>query len=129
MNLAKQARGLRHDWQLTVELDGDRPVPGPAPDGRLRKWRSGQDLLPLEKALSMVATTERETVLRHAMFAARTLSLAIDVVQATMMTPARPTRRVAQQMVSARLREMNLHLRMGAAALARAQPPTTSASS
>lgn len=124
MNLAKLARRLQHDWQLTVGLDADQSAQGLVPDGRLRKWRSGQDLLPLEKAFSMIAATDRETVLKHAMFAARTLSLAIDVVQAAATTSSRPTRSLAQEIISARLRELNLHFRMGIAALARSKPVT-----
>lgn len=122
MDLVKRARGLRHDWELLVGTDSNRNTAGPPSDGRLRKWRSGVDLMPLEKALSMVEATADETILKHAMLAARTLSLAIDVVQSTAETSSRPTRKLAQEMVSARLSELDLHLRMGVAALAKARP-------
>jgi hypothetical protein len=76
------------------------------------------DLLPLEKAFTMVAATSQETVLRHSLLAARTLGLAIDVVRAAAATPDRPTRRLAQEIVATRLRTLALHLRIGVAALA-----------
>jgi len=117
MELVKLSQGLKHDWELTVRLDADPTAHGSIPDGRLRKWRSGQDLLPLDKAFSMVAANKHETVLKHAMFAARTLSLAIDVVQAAAETPSRPTRKLVQEMISARLRELHLHFQMGKAAV------------
>ena len=116
MELVKLSRGLKHDWELTVGLDADPRAHGSIPDGRLRKWRSGQNLLPLDKAFSMVATTKHETTLKHAIFAARTLSLAIDVVQAAAETPSRPTRKLVQEMISARLRQLHLHFQIGKAA-------------
>jgi hypothetical protein len=125
MRQAKLARGLRHDWELTVGLAADQSAHDPAPDGRLRKWRSGQDLLPLEKALSMIVGLDSETVLKHAMLAARMLGLAIEVVQATAITPTRPPRKLAQQIIDARMRQLNLHLRMAVAASAQNKSRTT----
>ena len=77
----------------------------------------------------MIATSQQEPGLKHALFAARTLGLALDVVQSTATSPARPPRKLAQAAIAARLRELNLHLRMGLAALKQPQPGKAPASS
>lgn len=120
MELVKISLGLQHDWQLTVRLQADQGAEGTVPDGRLRKWRNGQDLLPIEKALSMVEATKQRSVLTYALYAARTLSLAIDVIQAAAETPARPSREIVQKMISARLQELHMHLSTGVSALSTA---------
>jgi hypothetical protein len=125
MEMARLSRGLQYEWQLTVGLTEEQSGQEPALDGRLRKWRSGQDLMPLEKALSMIAGTQNESVLKHAMFAARTLGLVIDVVQAAAITPSKPSRKLAQEIISARIFQLNLNLQMGSAALARRRSPST----
>jgi hypothetical protein len=128
IDMAQRARGLRNDWELTMGMDTTEPgAGGPVSDGRLRKWRAGGDLLPLDKAFTMVAATRQETVLRHALLAARTLGLAIDVVRAAAATPDRPQRRPAQEIIAARLRTLALHLQIGVAALA--QPKSATARS
>jgi hypothetical protein len=114
MAIVRRHRGLQHDWQLTVISDSESP--GPVIDGRLRKWRSGQGLLPMDKALLMIEPVKDKTSLKHALFAARTISLAIDVVQATADTQVRPGRTTAQGIVHARLQELHLHFQIALAA-------------
>lgn len=114
MAMVRRHRGLQHDWQLTAVADSESP--GPAIDERLRKWRSGQGLLPMDKALLMIEPMKDNARLKHALFAARTISLAIDVVQATADTPARPDRMTAQGIVRARLQQLHLHFQIALAA-------------
>jgi hypothetical protein len=104
MTAVRIARGLQKDLQL---------LPEPVADGRLRKWRSGQDLMPLGIALYMIRGAPSPTRLKHALLAARTLALAIDVVQAAASTTNRPTRRAAQEVVSARLKQLLRHFELG----------------
>lgn len=106
IEMARLGRGVRHDWELlnATELDG-----------RMRKWRSGQGLLPLAKAHAMLAGAPDEAVLLRAMLAARTLSLAIDVVQATSLTASKPSRALAQQIVAERIHQLDRHLQLGGA--------------
>lgn len=104
MTTVQIAKGLQKDWQLLSE---------PVADGRLRKWRSGQDLMPLDIALYMIRNAQSPTRLKHALFAARTLALAIDVVQAAASTTDRPTRRAAQEIVSSRMKQFIRHLELG----------------
>lgn len=104
MTAVQIAMGLQKDRQL---------LPGPVADGRLRKWRSGQDLMPLGIALYMIRGAPSPTRLKHALLAARTLALVIDVVQAAATTTDRPTRRAAQEIVNARLKQLLRHFELG----------------
>lgn len=104
MAAVKVAMGFQNDWQL---------LPEPVADGRLRKWRSGQDLMPLGIALYMIRDAQSPSRLKHALLAARTLAFAIDVVQAAASTSDRPTRRAAQEIVSARLKQLLRHFELG----------------
>jgi len=116
MTMVRSHRGLRHDWELTVA--SELASPGPAVEGRLRKWRCGQGLLPMDKALLMIARAPDKTKLKHALFAARTLSLAIDVVQAAAETSVRPDRETAQTIVNARLQQLHTHFQLARAVAA-----------
>lgn len=104
MTLVRTAKGLREDWEL---------LPEPAVDMRLRKWRNGVDLLPFERALRMIEGAPSPTVLKHCMFAARALALAVDVVRATASATERPSRADAQALVSARLDQFTQRLQKG----------------
>ena len=106
MTLVRTARGLQADWEL---------LPEPAHDVRLRKWRNGVDLLPLEKALSMTVGAPTPALLKHGMYAARALALAVDVVRATASTAERPSRADAQALVSERLQQFTQRLHKGVA--------------
>lgn len=106
MAMVRKAKGCKKDWQL---------LPEPEVDVRLRKWRSGQDLLPMDKALTMIRGTQGEQRLKHGLLAARTLTLAIDVVQAAALSSDRPDRSAAQVMVDTRLRQFLHNVRIGMA--------------
>jgi len=117
IDMVRLARGLRHDWELTVGT-GDHPDGGgPVPQGRINKWRSGQNLLPMERAQAMMAGASGARSLKQALIAARTMALAIDVLQAAAETPGVPIRRTIQELVAARLAQLEKNLLTGAAAL------------
>ena len=108
MVMVRSSRGLRHDWQLTVEPGG-----GPETNHRLSKWRSGVELLPMKKAQAMLAGVRDVTKLSHTLLAARTLGLAIDIVRAASTTPVRPSRAAAQETVGARLKQLYIYFLIG----------------
>lgn len=122
IEMARSARGLDHDWELTVVRDEDGQAHGPVSDGRMRKWRSGQDLLPMALALAMIEGTAEIARLKHALLAARTLALAIDVIQATAAHTNALGRRPAQEVLAARLKHLEHHLRIGLGTLISAGP-------
>lgn len=117
IDMVRLARGLRHDWELTVET-GDHPdLGGPVPQGRINKWRSGQNLLPVERAQAMMASALGARSLKQALIAARTLALAIDILQAAAETSGVPSRMPVQELVAARLAQLEKNLLTGATAL------------
>ena len=118
IDMVRLARGVAHDWELTVGRDGTGAAFGPEADGRIRKWRSGQDLLPKLKALAMMNGAADTTTLKQALLAARTLALAIDIVQAAADQSEVPSRQLAQKLVDARLARIEENLYVGLAALA-----------
>jgi len=125
MAMVRTHRKLQHDWQLTA-MD-EFGAKEPEREGRLRKWRYGQGLLPMDKALAMIAPVSEAPRLKHALLVARTLSLAIDLVQATADGVRPPSRTAAQGLILARIRQLHLHVRMadvvtgGKAPVARSQ--------
>jgi LPS O-antigen subunit length determinant protein (WzzB/FepE family) len=54
-------------------------------------------------------------LLKHGMYAARALALAVDVVRATASTAERPSRADAQALVSERLQQFTQRLHQGVA--------------
>lgn len=118
MEKVRQHRRLEYDWQLT--LNGKFGDSEPEADGRLRKWRSGQDLIPMAKAVAMIEPITDSSKLKHALSVARALSLAVDLVQATAGDARAPSRVAAQGIVYERLRQLHLHARIATAADARA---------
>ncbi|RYE65811.1 MAG: hypothetical protein EOO81_12235 [Oxalobacteraceae bacterium] len=122
IEMARSARGVNHDWELTVFRSRDGQSYGPVSDGRMRKWRSGQDLLPMGLALAMIEGTAAIARLKHALLAARTLALAIDVVQATAARSEALGRRPAQEVVAARLKHLEQHLWIGLGTLSSTSP-------
>lgn len=119
IDMVRSARGVAHDWELTVGRDATGAPFGPEANGRIRKWRCGQDLLPKLKALAMMSGAADTKTLRQALLAARTLALAIDVVQAAADQPTAPGRELAQNLVDARLAQIESNLHVGLTALAR----------
>jgi hypothetical protein len=122
IEMARSVRGVSHDWELTVFRDRDGHSYGPASDGRMRKWRSGQDLLPMSLALAMIEGTADLVRLKHALLAARTLALAVDVIQATAAHTNALGRRPAQEVIAARLKYLEQHLRIGLGTLLSSNP-------
>jgi len=118
IDMVRSARGVAHDWELTVGRDATGAPFGPETDGRIRKWRCGQDLLPKLKALAMMSGAADTETLKQALLAARTLALAIDIVQSAADQPSAPGRELAQKLVDARLAQIVSNLRVGLKALA-----------
>lgn len=119
IDMVRSARGVTYDWELTVGRNTTGVPFGPEANGRIRKWRCGQDLLPKLKALTMMDGLPDTKTLRQALLAARTLALALDVVQAAADQPSAPGRELAQKLVDARLAQIESNLRVGLTALAR----------
>lgn len=115
MELSRVALGLRHQWSLTA-IDGfSSEDEGIALDGRMRKWRCGQELLPFGKAKLMIQAAPKGSGLDQALLVARTLALAIDVVQATAVGPEYPDRQAAQDTVARRFDQLLINLRLSVA--------------
>lgn len=111
MEMVRTEYGFDHLWQITTFDGVAEPGEGSVPENRLRKWRSGTDLLPLSKARSMIAGAPQRARLDHALIAARVFGLAIDVVRAT-AAGTTPSRREAQQAVSLRFAQLKENLRL-----------------
>jgi hypothetical protein len=115
MELSRAALGLRHQWNLTAVDGFAGEDEGIALDGRMRKWRSGQDLLPFGKAKLMIQAAPKRSGLEQALLVARTFALAIDVVQATAAGPGCPGRQAAQDVVARRFDQLLINLRLSVA--------------
>lgn len=118
MSLAISVRGLGHDWELTVGIDSEGNGYGPEADGRLRKWRCGQELLPMSNALRMINDPNPDSLLKQALLAARLLAMAIDLVQSA-AEGSSYSRRAAQNLVTDRLHHLTRNLRKGLTAISK----------
>lgn len=110
MKMVRSARGLAHDWELTIVRDGSGRDFGPVPEARLSKWRSGQELIPMHHAAVMLSDPKVNTRVRHGLVVARTFALALDVVQGASRLPDPISRIRAQNAVSARLAQLTSYL-------------------
>lgn len=117
MELARLAKGLDYDWQLTATPGFASAEEGTVQDGRLRKWRSGQDLLSFVKARKMIQGAEKEGQLKQALLAARTLAMVIDVVQSTAAGRDYPSRQHAQELVARRFKQLRENLWLSLSAI------------
>ena len=108
IELVQRTRSEKFAWKLTTKDCNGMDVE-PALPGRILKWRSGVDLLPFDRAEGMIFGASHYRLLSHANVAARTVALAVDVLQACALSGARPSRKVAQQIVSDRLHYFNAY--------------------
>lgn len=115
MEQVRRQRKLASLWQLAML----GPMAQAGQDGigeqRFAKWKSGQDLLPMDTARLMIKGIDHESKLKHGLMAARVFALAVDVVRAT--AQAAPTRAVAQMVVAQRFAKLKDNLRLSLRAM------------
>jgi hypothetical protein len=111
MEMVRSDYGFDHLWQITTFAGVAEADEGSVPEHRIRKWRSGMDLLPLGKARAMIVGAPQRIRLGHALIAARVFALATDVVRAS-ADGSRPTRSEAQLAVSLRFAQLKENLRL-----------------
>ncbi|MGV8891639.1 MAG: hypothetical protein ACOH2K_01535 [Burkholderiaceae bacterium] len=111
MEMVRSDYGFDHLWQITTFAGVAEADEGSVSEHRIRKWRSGMDLLPLAKARAMIIGAPQRMRLDHALIAARVFALAIDVVRASADGFA-PTRSEAQLAVSLRFAQLKENMRL-----------------
>lgn len=111
MAMVRSDYGFDHLWQITTFAGVAEADEGSVPVHRIRKWRSGTDLLPLAKAHAMIVGAPQRMRLDRALIAARIFALAIDVVRAGAQGST-PTRSKAQLVVSLRFAQLKENLRL-----------------
>lgn len=111
MEMVRSDYGFDHLWQITTFASVAEADEGSVPEHRIRKWRSGMDLLPLAKARAMIVGAPHRIRLDYALIAARIFALAIDVVRAS-ADGSVPARSEAQLAVSLRFAQLKENLRL-----------------
>jgi hypothetical protein len=86
--------------------------------GRLKKWSSGQDVMPLEAGEAITEACGQAKSGMRRLIAARTIALVTDFVAASLpCTTNAVTRKVAQEVVYARLKQLEGNIRLAIATI------------
>ncbi|PWF55729.1 hypothetical protein [Massilia glaciei] len=130
MDLVRFMRGDKHLWQIAIDDGIGQAGEVGVPAGRLAKWKSGQDLLPMAKASLMIKDLPKQAALHSSLLAARMFALAIDVVRATAAGEGYPTRAAAQQIVADRFKQLQANFKLSIeifSGMAQSQPAVVAA--
>lgn len=110
--LVKAARGFTYLWELAASRRDTIAKTDEMQSNRIKKWSSGQDLLPYEDAKMLTAGLSNEHHLLALHLAARFLAFATDFVCATADGADYPSRATAQRLVYERLCHLHAKARL-----------------
>lgn len=98
-------------FDLAQRLPFEEDETAPITQSRLKKWSSGQDLIPVEAGFSLIAGLPDAKVLEHGLIAARVLALVVDFLCAAATVEAAPLRKkTVRQIVFDRLQALRMKL-------------------